>query len=284
MGNLARIARIFFAVCIAGLAAQQFDDGEFRPVLIPAYTSHFPGETILVYLLSVLLLLAAVAILLKKNDAIASILLGFLFLALLLFCHIPYEGWVDPAGRQSIGAWNNAFKESALAGSAFVVAGSLILEQPFDKKTWRSIPAKVLIPLGSILFSITITVFGIEHFLYAEFVKTLVPDWIPGPLFWTYFAAVALVGSGSAILFQTRSRLAAMLLGIMIFLWVLLLHIPRAAVAPATDKGNELTSVFEALGFSGIAVLIACSYKPRMQSQAVIIPVSDSGRGSSAQL
>ena len=272
MGNLARIGRIFFAICIAGLAAQQFFDGEFRPVLIPAYATHFPGETILVYLLSVILILAAVAITLNRNAYTASLLLGFVFLALLLFCHVPYEGWIDPAGRQTIGAWNNAFKESTLAGSAFIVAGSLFHEQPFDKKAALSVPPEVLIPLGSILFSVTMVVFGIEHFLFAEFVKTLVPDWIPGHLFWTYFAAVALIGSGSAILFQTRSRLAAMLLGIMIFLWVLLLHIPRAAVAPATDKGNELSSVFEALGFSGIAILLACCYKPRTGALHVATP------------
>ena len=271
MGNLARIARIFFAVCIAGLAAQQFYDGEFRPVLIPTYATHFPGEFILAYLLSAILILVAVAIILKRYDANASLLLGFVFLALLVFCHVPYEGWIDPAGRQTIGAWNNAFKESALAGSAFVVAGSLARERSLDKIAFVTTP-QVLTIVGGILFSITITVFGIEHFMFAEFVKTLVPDWIPGPLFWTYFAAVALVGSGSAILFQTRSRLAAMLLGIMIFLWVFLLHIPRAAVAPASDKGNELSSVFEALGFSGIAILIACSYKPRTGALHVATP------------
>ena len=271
MGSLAKISRGFFAVCIAGLAAQQFYDGQFRPVLIPSYAAHFPGEIILVYLLSVILILAAIAIVMEKQGANAAILLGFVFLANLLFCHIPYEGWIDPAGRQSIGAWNNAFKESALAGSAFVVAASLAREQSFDKIAKISTP-QGLTTIGGILFSITIVVFGIEHFLYAEFVKTLVPGWIPGALFWTYFAAVALIGSGSAILFQTRSRLAAMLLGIMIFLWTLMLHIPRAAVAPATDNGNELSSVFEALGFSGIAVLIALSYKPYAQALHVATP------------
>ena len=271
MGNLAKIARSFFAVCIAGLAAQQFYDGQFRPVLIPSYAVHFPGETILVYLLSAILILVAVAIVMEKQGATAALLLGFVFLANLVFCHIPYEGWIDPGGRQSIGSWNNAFKESALAGSAFVVAGSLAREQSLDKIANITTP-QLLTTIGGILFSIMIVVFGIEHFLYAEFVKTLVPGWIPGALFWTYFAAVALVGSGSAILFQTRSRLAAMLLGIMIFLWTLMLHIPRAVVAPATDNGNELTSVFEALGFSGIAVLIALSYIPRTRDLHVAAP------------
>jgi uncharacterized membrane protein len=265
MGNLARIARICFAICIAGLGAQQTYDGQFRPVLIPAFNTHFSGETALVYFLGVILILTAIAIILDKQGANACLFLGLVFLANLLFCHIPYEGWIDPAGRQSIGAWNNAFKEAALAGSAFVVAGSLTHVVPAGEIAAVTTPT--LLPLlGGVLFSIMIVVFGIEHFLYSQFVQTLVPDWIPGHLFWTYFAGVALIGGGSAILFQTQSRLAAMLLGIMIFAWTILLHIPRAAVAPATDKGNELTSVFEALGFSGIAVLIALGYKPRARA------------------
>jgi len=43
----------------------------------------------------------------------------------------------------------------------------------------------------------------------------------------------------------------------MIFLWFILLHIPRAIADPYIEKGNEITSVFESLGFSGIAFLIA---------------------------
>jgi len=43
----------------------------------------------------------------------------------------------------------------------------------------------------------------------------------------------------------------------MVFIWFLILHIPRAVVAPVTDNGNELSSVFESLGVSGIAFVIA---------------------------
>jgi uncharacterized membrane protein YphA (DoxX/SURF4 family) len=99
--------------------------------------------------------------------------------------------------------------------------------------------------------------FGIDHFLYADFVSKLVPMWIPGQLFWTYFAGVALIGSGIGIILKIKLKLVATLLGVMIFLWLIMLHIPRAIADPYGDKGNEVTSVFEALGFSGIAFVIA---------------------------
>ena len=59
---------------------------------------------------------------------------------------------------------------------------------------------KKLIPAGKCFFAITMIVFGYSHFVYPEFVATLVPNWIPGHLFWTYFAGVALMLSGLAIL------------------------------------------------------------------------------------
>jgi hypothetical protein len=43
----------------------------------------------------------------------------------------------------------------------------------------------------------------------------------------------------------------------MLFLWVILLHIPRAIADPHSGNGNEWTSVFQALAFSGIAFILS---------------------------
>jgi len=85
---------------------------------------------------------------------------------------------------------------------------------------------------------------------------------MPGPMFWTYFAGVALAAGGLSIILNIQAPLAATLLGIMIFIWLIILHIPRSIVEQPAGKGNELTSVFEALAFSGIAFLIAHIAKP----------------------
>jgi len=50
------------------------------------------------------------------------------------------------------------------------------------------------------------------------------------------------------------ARAAALWSGVMIFLWVLLLHIPRASSLRSTF---ELAGVFEALGMSGIGLMLA---------------------------
>jgi hypothetical protein len=257
MENLAKIGRWFYAICLVGLAGQQFYYGSFRPVFVPPFPSAIPGQIVLVYLFSFFLIGAAVALVLEKEVRTTMLLLGGLLLALVVFCHIPFELLVDPGVKQ-IGSWNNGLKDLSFSGSAFIIAGCLPGGRVGGQKDRAFLrPLEALIPFGIFFYSIMLIIFGIEHFLYADGVQGLVPDWIPGHLFWTYFAAVALIGSGVAFIFRIKVKLIGILTGTMIFTWFLVLHIPRAAVAAVTDKGNELTSVFESLGYSGIAFVIA---------------------------
>jgi uncharacterized membrane protein len=270
MENLAKIGRWFYAISLVGLAGQQFYYGSFHPVFVPPFPSQIPGQIILVYLFSLFLIGAAVALVLEKEVRTIMLFLGGLLFALFL-CHIPFELLFDPGANQ-IGNWNYALKDLSISGSAFIVAGCYPDGQITGQKDKAFLrPLEALIPFGSFFYSIMLVIFGIEHFLYAEGVQHLVPDWIPGHLFWTYFAAVALIGAGLAIIFRFKVKLVGILTGTMIFIWFLILHIPRAAVAPVTDKGNELSSVFESLGCSGIAFVIAyaaASVRPKLRSVA----------------
>jgi uncharacterized membrane protein len=113
--------------------------------------------------------------------------------------------------------------------------------------------------------AIPMIVFGIQHFIYAEFVVGLVPTWIPGGLFWTYFSGAALFAAGIGIFFNVLSRLAATLLGAMIFVWVVVLHIPRVFENPGDS--NEFINVFDALMMGGGAFIFAqiCSGKSPLE-------------------
>ena len=257
MEILAKIGRWFYGISLVGLAGQQFYYGSFHPVFVPPFPSQIPAQVVLVYLFSLFLIGAAVALVLVKKVRTTMLFLGGLLLTLFFFCHIPYELLCDPGANQ-IGNWNKALKDLSISGSAFILAGCFpdgLVGGQKDRAFLR--PLEALIPFGSFFYSIMLVIFGIEHFLYADGVQNLVPDWIPGHLFWTYFAAVALIGAGLAIIFRFKVKLIGILTGTMIFIWFLILHIPRAAVAPVTDKGNELSSVFESLGCSGIAFVIA---------------------------
>jgi hypothetical protein len=265
------IGRWFFAICLLGLAGQQFYYADFRPVFVPTGPSPLPGIGVLAYLFGIILVGAALALVLERQARRAMLLLGGIFLALDLFCHLPNKLFVEPG---NIASWTNTLKELAFAGSAFVIAGSLPAGATFGQQE----PAifrllEKFIPLGGIFFSIMLILFGVDHFIYAPYVAQIVPDWIPpGQLFWTYFAGVALIAAGVSISLELLRKQSALLLGAAIFIWFLVLHIPRAAVAPVSDKGNELTSVFESLGFSGVAFVIAYTWRG-IWSKGRVVPM-----------
>jgi uncharacterized membrane protein len=152
-----------------------------------------------------------------------------------------------------------------------VVGGSLGEPSETDSRTPTLLrQLERLIPLGRYFFCTTIVAFGVCHFLYSSYIDTVVPAWIPWHRFWTYFAGVCLIGSGTAIVLQIRLKLFATLLGTMIFLWVVMLHIPRAIVDPYSGQGNEIESAARALAESGAAFLIACAARAREKSALLL--------------
>jgi uncharacterized membrane protein YphA (DoxX/SURF4 family) len=262
MQILVKASRISYGIMIAALAIQQFFYAQFRTVIFPPWP---PAGTVLAIctcIVSFALVLAGLAIIFDKRARTVSLILGGVFLLIFCFAQVPYKFMVD--FYKNLGSWTSALKELAISGGAFVVAGSFPITRQPDKKSHSLIGLlEKIIPFGSIFFCITITSFGIDHFLYAEGISTLVPNWIPGHMFWTYFAGIALAGSGVTIILRIKLKLSALLLALMIFLWLIVLHIPRAIADPYGLQGNEVSSVFEAFGFSGVAYLIAYGYQTK---------------------
>jgi uncharacterized membrane protein len=245
---LVPIGRIFYAIGLIGIGIQHFLFADFIPVMLPYWPRWIPGRPFWAYAAGAALIAAGAAILLGIQAGRVAAITGAAILVLVVLDHVPAQ---LAAGPGQLAAWTNAFKALTMAGGAWVVAASL-------EEKWKAArPIEVLMPLGRFGLLITVIVFGIDHFLYPAFVATLVPKWIPGAMFWTYFAGVALIAAGTAMILRIQARLASLLLGIMIFLWFVFLHIPRAIADPHSGKGNEWTSVFEALAFSGIAFILA---------------------------
>ena len=257
MNHLIRTGRAFFALGIIGIALQQFQYGELRPVVFPEWPAGWQASTAASYIVGLALIIASVFILLGKHGEKASLGLARFFLLMFAF-HFVFLVFFNPNSFH-LGSWSNALKALVLSGGSLIMAGSFLEESPANDKKKSSFTRAMekMIPFGRIFFSITMILFGIDHFIYTDFVATLVPSWIPGHYFWTYFAAIALIGSGFCIIFKIQFKTVALLTGVMLLIWLVVLHIPRAIADPHGDKGNEVTSVFEALNFAGIALVMA---------------------------
>ena len=156
MEKLSRLGRILFAIAMAGFAVQFLVHAFLAgPAPGPPWS---PGRPIWAYVTTAVLLAAAVCIAMgRKRHWVAMLLAALLLLrALIVFGPRLAANIHDP------GPWTSGSELLALCGAALLLAGA---SKP-----------------GRLLFAATLVVFGIQHFLYARFIATLVPAWIPGPL------------------------------------------------------------------------------------------------------
>jgi len=234
MKDLSRIGHALFAIAIAEFGIQYLFHAFFAgPALGPPFS---PARPFWGYFTAAVLIIAAVSIVAGKQTRCVAIALAVTLLLRALVVYAPRIATHphDP------GPWTSGFEILAMCGAALVISG-------------------VVIGLARWLFAISLVVFGAQHFLYAKFVATLVPSWIPGHLFRAYFVGAAFVAAALAIAIEKNARLAATLLGLMFFLWVFMLHFPRVAASP--HDGNEWTSAFVALAMCGGSWVLAGTVK-----------------------
>lgn len=246
MTSQTTVGRLFFAISMVGFGLTQLLTRDFVR-LVPPWPAWIPGHPFWAYLTGILLIAAGVAIGLDRMARGAAALLGVMLLLSILFLHLPKAASAPLVGFM----WTNPAKALAMLGGVIILAGALpdagagsALARLFRK----------LSPLGPLFLALFLILGGIQHFVYLDFVTKLVPSWIPGPRFWVYFTGLALIAGGVGILVPKTTRLAATMTGIMILLWVLLLHIPRAVADP--HAAGETSGVFEALAFSGVALIL----------------------------
>ncbi|MGY4539173.1 putative membrane protein [Mucilaginibacter sp. UYNi724] len=246
MQNPVKVWRVLFALSIVAIAIQQVVFSTFMPVIIP-WPADIATSKLAVWVGSVVLATIAVFVMVDNKARPAAIYLGLLFLLLLVIFHIPNQFLTTP---KFLGSWANSLKIFALSGCGFIIASAL----PQGNYTTGF---EGILPAGKYFLAITMLVFGVEHFVYADFVKNLVPKGLPGHQFWTYLTGTALIAAGLGIILNIKRRLAAQLLGIMVMIWFVMLHIPRAMADPHNLNGNEIISAFEALAFSCGAFVLA---------------------------
>lgn len=243
MHKLIQPGRIIFAIGIAALGILQFLVKDFiiaRPPA-PIWATDITGKHAWAYISGLLLVIFAIAIVLKIKARAAAISMAILiFIGSFLTRNLPDMASVTKVENL---LWKvNAWKTLGLCGGALIVAASFSRQK------------KYLLTAGYIALAVFLIICGLAHFKFADFTKTLIPAYIGNGLFWTYFSAIALLAGGIGIIFSPTRKYAGLLAGVMIFLWFVLLHIPRAIQLPPLSSVpiyGEWMGVFESFAFSG---------------------------------
>src|SRR6267142_6024255 len=114
-----------------------------------------------------------------------------------------------------------------------------------------------IVALSNLCFAVPLAVFGAEHLSGARFIMLGVPSYMPWRLFWAYFVGFALLSASLSIATKIQVRWSGLLFGIMMFLFVVMVHIPRVLASPRDRFAWVI--VFREMSFAGGAWILAAN-------------------------
>lgn len=251
MDKLLVAGRWLFAVSMLGLGAEHFVFGEFVTGRAPPWPLSEESGRVWAYVSGAAVMLSAVAIAAGWHARLAGIFLCGLIFGWALLRHLP----VVAASAVLAPEWTRAVKALAFGGGALVAAAAFpALRRDAPRAITRLLDAREgFVIAGTICLAVFMVNNGIQHFMYTEFVASLIPSWFPGhAVFWTYAASLFLFCGAVGMLYRPTAGIAALLTGVMVFAWVWIVHVPRIDVG----KSDQI-AVFEAPAIAAIAFMVA---------------------------
>jgi uncharacterized membrane protein len=108
------------------------------------------------------------------------------------------------------------------------------------------------------ILSIVMIIFGINHFLQPKSFVNYVPEFLPGGIIWVYIVGVAFILTAISFIANRQVKLAAWLLAILLFSFVLAIHLPNYMNAGDVDmKQQALISILKDSAMAAFALHIA---------------------------
>lgn len=141
---------------------------------------------------------------------------------------------------------------------AFTVVFAVGLVAIFVRGDWqRARGFDKLLPFGPIFYAAPLAAFGTEHFTLTKVIASIIPKWIPWHYFWAYLVGACFIVAALSLVTRIWARLAASLLALTFFLFVVLMYIPATLRHP--DNRIFLTIALRETSFSGGALALAAS-------------------------
>jgi uncharacterized membrane protein len=153
-----------------------------------------------------------------------------------------------------------------VAGVAALLVGLLLVRSRFRAASG----ANRALVLGPVFEGVALAVFAAEHFLAARDLMSIVPPWLPGPLFWTYFVGVAWLAAAISFIAWRQVGWSAPLVALLFLIIVATIDVP---ILPAhLNERLFWTLTVRELAFGGGAMVLAGSVWPRgsLASSALI--------------
>ena len=239
-----------FASTIIGLGIVGLFRPDFAPVWNPVPAT-VPARELLLYLGALISVTCGIGLLIPRVAIIAArLLLATLLLWLLLF-RLPnfLRATVFEA------CWS-------VFPLAVMLAAALILYLWFadwDYMHLSPIRGNHGIRIARVLYGLSLIFFGTAHFIDVKDTVSLIPNWLPGHLFWAYSTGCTFVAAGVAVLLGFLAGLAAALSALQISLFLLLVWIP--IVLAGSKNSFQWSETILTLALAAAAWVVAVSYR-----------------------
>ena len=148
----------------------------------------------------------------------------------------------------------------SVMGVAALVAGLLLVRGRFRAASG----ADRILVVGPVFEAAPLAVFATEHFLAAQDLVSIVPKWLPGPLFWVYFVGAALLAAAISFIAWRYVRWSSTLLALLFLIIVATIDLPNLG----TELGDRLfwTLTVRETAFAAGAMVLAGSVWPQRTS------------------
>jgi uncharacterized membrane protein len=233
---------VFLGAPLAVFAAEHFVTAKSMEPMVPVW---MPIHLFWVYFVGCALIAAATSLVARKFVWLSATLLGVMFLLFVLMMDLPYAV-THPGDRLG---WNFVLRETAFAGGAWALAGSL-------SRNW-------MIRFGRFSVAIAFLYFGLEQVLHPEFSPgvpdtKLTPAWVPLHALWGYVVGACLLVAGAALISNIKPRTAAGWVGVLMTLLAVFLYLPILALThDPSQMTDAINFVADTLMFGGTALLVA---------------------------
>lgn len=117
---------------------------------------------------------------------------------------------------------------------------------------------KKIATAGRILFALPFAIFGINHFLMMDYYMGMLTSFIPKTAFIMILTGIVLIAASISIITKKLVRLSTILLAILLFIFIITIHIPH--LIDGTDTTATLIALLKDISLMGGALMIAGIY------------------------
>jgi len=227
--RVASVGHAVFAVTMIVLGIMGLVKGNFAPIWLGA-PKGLPAREALAYLCDFTTLACGAGLLWRRSAAAAS---RVLFAGLLLWMLVFMVRLIVLAPTVE-GSYQNNGESAVVVAAAWVLYAWFAAD--WDRKHLGFAVGEKGVRIARVLYGLSMIAFGLSHFAYEELTTPLVPEWLPGHLFWAYFTGCTYLAAGAAMLIGVWAKWAAALSGLQMGGFTVLVWIPILAAGHVSDQ------------------------------------------------